>query len=426
MLGCGTVGSGVAHLLLNHAERMTRRAGRPLLLKHVVVRDATKQRACELPAGMLTTDLDRVLGDPDVHVVVELAGGTTWARKAALAALATGRDLVTANKALLARHGTEIFAAAHQRSRAVAFEAAVAGGIPIIGAISQGLAANQISSVQGILNGTCNFILTAMTERGSDYAGTLAEAQRLGYAEADPTLDVDGSDAAHKLAVLVRLAFGMAISPDDITRRGIAEIASVDIRYAVELGYVIKLLAEAWSDGESVALHVSPTLVRKGTPLAETRDAFNAVKVTGDAAGETLFSGAGAGMMPTASAVVADIIDLATGRAQKMFAAQKLWQTDAGGLTIRPTDDVLSRFYLRLTVADRPGVLAEVATLLAMEGISIASVIQHEAPEDAPGQSVVLVAMTHTAKTGQFRAALDRINQSDNVREAGVYYPVAD
>lgn len=426
MLGCGTVGSAVARLLLECPERLAARAGRPLALRHVVVREPGKARNVDLPPGILTSDLVRVWNDPAVDVVVELVGGTGWAYESALAGLARGKHLVTANKSMLARHGTELFAAAHRAGRAVAFEASVAGGIPVIAALTQGLAANRIVALQGILNGTCNSILTAMTEHGHDYAAALADAQALGYAEADPTLDVDGTDAAHKLAVLCRLGFGTVLKPEAIERRGIAGLSPLDIRFAGELGYVIKLLAEAWLDDTELAVHVEPTLVRRGTPLADVRGAYNAVRAVGDAVGETLFYGRGAGGMPTASAVVADLIDLATGRAQATFAAQKLWSEPDHGIRLKATDDVRSRFYLRLTVADRPGVLAEAATLLAMEGISIASVIQHEAPEGAPDSSVTLVVMTHTAPTGRFRAALARIDQSDNVREPGVAFPVGD
>jgi homoserine dehydrogenase len=435
LIGCGTVGSGVGRLLLEKRERLAARAGRPLLLRRVVVRDLEKARTPPLPHDLLTTDLRRVLDDPSIHVAVELVGGVAWARRAVLDLLAAGKHVVTANKALLAQHGAEVFDMARRHERAVAFEASVAGGIPIIAALSQGLAANQILAIQGILNGTCNFILTGMTEMGHSYAAALAEAQHRGYAESDPTLDVNGTDAAHKLAILAQIAFGIMVPLSAIERRGIADVHDMDIRFARELGYTIKLLAEAWLDttpqengppARKLALHVSPVLLRHHLPLAQVRGAYNAVQVVGDAVGDTLYYGPGAGQMPTASAVVADIIDLAVGRGQRTFATLRLWSGNDGGITLKPAGLVRSRFYLRLLVADRPGVLAEVAHVLAQHQISISSVIQHEALEGHEGEMVPLVIMTHTALTGNFRAALDDIARLGGIAVASVYYPVAD
>ena len=426
LLGCGTVGGGVAKLLLEQSERLAARAGRPLVLRRVVVRDPHRPRAVPLPRELLTTDGEAVLRDPAIDVVVELVGGTDGARRAVLAALAAGKHVVTANKALLAQHGAEVFAAARKHSRTVAFEASVAGGIPIIAALSQSLAANQILALQAILNGTSNFILTGMTELGRSYAEALADAQRRGYAEADPTLDVDGTDAAHKLAILAQIAFGVTVPADAIERRGIAELHEVDIRYAKELGYTIKLLAEAWLDNKELALHVSPVLLRHLTPLAQVRGAYNAIHVVGDAVGDTLYYGQGAGQMPTASAVVADLIDLAVGRAQQTFQTLRLWSGNGSGIKLRPSASVRSRFYLRVLVSDRPGALADIARELAAHGISIASVIQHEALEEHEGDTVPLVIMTHTARTGSFRAALADIDRLALVTAPSVYYPVAD
>jgi homoserine dehydrogenase len=426
LIGCGTVGGGVAKLLLEQPERLAARAGRPLVLRRVVVRDPHKARAVRLPRELLTADFESVLRDPSIDVAVELVGGTDWARRAVLALLAAGKHVVTANKALLAHHGAEVFEAARKHGRAVAFEASVAGGIPIIAALSQSLAANQILSLQAILNGTSNFILTGMTELGRSYAEALADAQRRGYAEADPTLDVDGTDAAHKLAILAQIAFGLAVPADAIERRGIAELHEMDIRYAKELGYTIKLLAEAWLDRNELALHVSPVLLRHLSPLAQVRGAYNAVHVVGDAVGDTLYYGQGAGQMPTASAVVADLIDLAVGRAQQTFQTLRLWSGGGNGIKLRPSAAVRSRFYLRVLVSDRPGALAEIARELAEHGISIASVIQHEALEEHEGDTVPLVIMTHTAPTGSFRAALADINRLALVMAPSVYYPVGD
>jgi homoserine dehydrogenase len=463
LVGCGTVGSGVADLLLNYNDRLANRAGRPLILRRVVVRDLNKQRDVALPKELLTTDYSAAILDPAVHVVVELIGGTTVAKKVVLEALAAGKHVVTANKALLADAGGEVFEAARKAERAVCFEAAVAGGVPIIRALGESLAANQVTAIQAILNGTSNFILTAMAERGMTYAAALVEAQKLGYAEADPTLDVDGSDAAHKLAILAQIAFGVAAKPHEIERQGINTLDAVDIRFANELGYTIKLLAEAWTSEEvgngepgtsSVALHVAPVLLRHTDLLAQVRGAYNAILVHGDIVGETLYQGPGAGRGPTTSSVVADLIDLAVGRAQRTFAAAQLWsppsqkrQADGSakevgirGFTVEPAERVRSRFYLRLLVADKPGVLADVTRILADEEISISSVVQHEAPE--PGTTVSaaisengwrsaqvavpLVIVTHYAETGRFKAAIQKINRLSTVAASAVFFSMGD
>ena len=424
LVGCGTVGGGVADVLLRHPERLAARAGRPLALRKVVVKNLAKPRDVAIPRELLTTDLGAI-HDPSVHVVVELIGGTTTAKTVVLDALAAGKHVVTANKALLADAGNEIFEAARKAERAVCFEAAVAGGVPIIRALGESLAANQVTAIQAILNGTSNFILSAMDERGLSYAEALAEAQKRGYAEADPTLDVDGSDAAHKLAVLAQIAFGVAARPHEIERKGIDTLDAVDIRFADELGYTIKLLAEAWTDGAAVALHVAPVLLRHTDLLAQVRGAYNAVLVHGDVVGETLYQGPGAGRGPTASSVVADLIDLAVGRAQRTFAAAQLWSGMSKGFTVEPTERVRSRFYLRLLVADRPGVLADVTRILADEQISLSSVVQHEAAEDGGGP-VPLVIVTHYAETGRFKAAIAQINSLASVAAPAVFFSVGD
>ena len=426
LVGCGTVGSGVARLLLEQSSRLSARAGRALQLRRVVVKDPAKQRSPALPRELMTTDLDTVLNDPAIHVAIELVGGVDWARKAVLSLLGAGKDVITANKALLASHGTEIFDAARRNGRAISFEASVAGGIPIIAALAQSLAANQILSLQGILNGTCNFILTSMSETGQSYSEALKEAQRRGYAEADPTLDVGGADAAQKLAILAQLAFGESIDWTEIEHRGIADLQEIDIRYARELGYTIKLLAESWLHEQQLALHVSPVLLRHQTPLAQVRGAYNAVHVVGDAVGDTLYYGQGAGQMPTASAVVADLIDMAVGRAQRTFQTLKLWSGGGNRLARRPASAVRSRFYFRVLVEDRPGVMAEITRVLAKHHISISSVIQHEALDEQEGDIVPLVIMTHTVQTGDFRAAVAEINSLACVAAPSVYYPVAD
>jgi homoserine dehydrogenase len=446
LIGCGTVGGGVAHVLLAHADRVAQRAGRPLVLKRVAVRDPSKPRDPLIPADIISTDVAAAIHDPNVHVVVELIGGTTTAKQVVLDALAAGKHVVTANKALLAACGAEVFEAARKAQRAVCFEAAVAGGVPVIRALGESLAANQVTAIQAILNGTSNFILTAMAERNLGYAAALAEAQKLGYAEADPTLDVDGSDAAHKLAILAQISFGVAAKPHEIARQGIDTIDAMDIRFANELGYTIKLLAEAWTGGSghngngakqsrgaapaehgspTVALHVAPVLLRHTDLLAQVRGAYNAVLVYGDVVGETLYQGPGAGQMPTASSVVADLIDLGVGRAQRTFVAAKLWSREGRGFTVEPPERVRSRFYLRLLVADKPGVLADVTRILADEEISISSLVQHEAAEESGGP-VPLVIVTHYAATGRFRKGLERINALTSVAAPAVFFSMGD
>lgn len=443
LIGCGTVGGGVARVLLAHADRVTQRAGRPLELRRVVVRDPSKPRDPLIPLDLISTDIHAATADPNIHVVVELIGGTGLAKKVVLDALAAGKHVVTANKALLADAGAEVFEAARRADRTVCFEAAVAGGVPVIRALGESLAANQVTAIQAILNGTSNFILTAMAEGGKSYAEALAEAQKLGYAEADPTLDVDGSDAAHKLAILAQIAFGVAAKPHEIARQGIDTIEAIDIRFANELGYTIKLLAEAWTGGHShsgngaklsrsgeppvptVALHVAPVLLRHTDLLAQVRGAYNAVLVYGDVVGETLYQGPGAGQMPTASSVVADLIDLGVGRAQRTFAAAKLWSREDRGFTVEPPERVRSRFYLRLQVADRPGVLADITRILADEEISISSLVQHEAEEEGGGP-VPLVVVTHYASTGRFRKALERLNRLPTTAAPPVFFSMGD
>lgn len=434
LIGCGTVGGGVARLLLEHGERIAARAGRRLELRRVVVRDPIKARAVSLPPSLVTSDLRVVLDDPGVQAAVEVVGGVDWARRAVLDLLAAGKHVVTANKALLALHGAEVFDAGRRHNRAIAFEASVGGGIPIIGALCQGLAANQITALQGILNGTCNFILTGMTERGLAYPEVLAVAQHRGYAEADPSLDVDGTDAAHKLAILTQIAFGTAVPFASIPRRGIADLDPLDVRFAGELGCTIKLLAEAWLEpnvgqdegGGQLALHVAPVLLRRTAPLAQVRNAYNAVSVVGDAVGDTLYYGRGAGPLPTASAVVADLIDVAVGRAQQTFRTLRLWSGHNREIALRPAGSVPSRFYLRLMVQDRPGVLADVTRCLANHRISISSVIQHEALDGPEGEIVPLIIMTHAAPTGNFLATLGEIDRLASVTAPGVYYNVGD
>jgi homoserine dehydrogenase len=396
-----------------------------LCLEKAVVRDLKKPRDCELPQGVLTDNASDVIKNPEISVVAHLVGGLEPARTIMLRLLESGKDVVTANKALLAEHGPELFDRARELGRSIAFEASVAGGIPIIANISQCLSANQIKSLHGILNGTSNFILTKMHDEGASYSAVLAEAQRLGYAEADPAMDVDGSDAAQKLAILAHLAFGARVDWKDIPRTGIDKLDVADVRYAKEMGYRIKLLATADLVEESlVELDVSPALVRARSPLAEVGGPFNAIRVEGDAVGPLFFHGQGAGQMPTASAVVADMIDTAVGRTAITFRTLELWSNREARVSPAPNDAARAKFYLRVMVEDHPGVLAQVTAALGRHSISIASVLQHE-PLQTQG-IVPLVIMTHETSEGDAARACHEIDLLPPVRGETVRMWVRD
>ncbi len=411
IVGLGTVGSGVARLLLDHGDRTARHAGRTLWLKKAVVRDLAKRRDVDLPDGVLTDSIQEVIDDPEIEVVAQLIGGLEPARTVMLQLMEAGKDIVTANKALLAEHGPELFTRAQQLGRSIAFEAAVAGGIPIVANISQCLSANQIRSLEGILNGTSNFIVSQMDEYGTEYEAVVAEAQKRGYAEADPSMDVDGTDAAQKLAILSHLAFGATAAWTEIPKVGIDGLDPDDLRYAKELGYRIKLLAVANLAEDGLELSVAPTLVRIGTPLAEVRDAFNAIRVAGDAVGPVFYHGLGAGQMPTASAVVADMIDTAVGRTKITFRTLRYFSNDQPPrVLLRDAETLIGRYYLRLPAANHPGTLAAIGNVLSECGISIASVIQHESSDgDRQLDPVPLVIMTHEATEGAARKATAQI-----------------
>jgi homoserine dehydrogenase len=418
LLGLGVVGGGTWKVLARNAGEISRRAGRNIEVTRVAVRDIAKARALLGDAVELGTDSFAVVRDPSIDIVVELIGGDTLARELVLEAIAQGKHVVTANKALLAKHGTEIFAAASTKGVMVAFEAAVAGGIPIIKAIREGLTANRIEWVAGIINGTTNFILSEMRSRGLPFATVLAEAQKLGYAEADPTFDIEGVDAAHKLTLLASLAFGIPVQFDKAHIEGISTLASEDIKLAERLGFRIKLLGITKRRPNGIELRVHPALVPSTSLLANVEGAMNAVLVRGDAVGQTLYYGKGAGEEPTASAVVADLVDVTRlHTADPEHRVPHLaFQPDAmSDIPILSIEDVVTSYYLRMTVADQPGVLADIARVLADAGISIGSMIQQ--PSDADG-SADLIFLTHQALERNINSAIARIEALKFVRSS--------
>jgi homoserine dehydrogenase len=426
LIGLGTVGSGVAQVLLSHGDRIACQAGRPLELATIIVTDVEKPRSLQLPEGLLSSDLESLINDPAIPVVIQLIGGLEPARTIMLRLLESGKDVITANKALLAEHGSELFERARQLGRSIAFEASVCGGIPIITAIGQSLAANRIESLCGILNGTSNYIMTRMTEEGVGYEEALAEAQQRGYAEADPTLDVDGSDAAQKLAILVQLSYRTEVSWQSIPCTGIEQLSLDDLQCAHQMGYRIKLLGIAQLVDSGLEIHVSPTLVRCGQPLAEVRNSENAISVVGDIAGHVFFQGPGAGQMPTASAVVADLIDTVVGRSQLTFQQAGLGMRPENPLEMNSPGEHSGRYYLRMSVVDEPGVMAEVAGILGSQQVSINSIIQRESTPDGTSPYVPLIIMTHTTTEGALDMALAELEQSENVLPGCVRMRVLD
>ncbi len=415
LYGCGTVGMGVARTLLQ-AGPLHERLPRRIRLRYVVDLRVEELRRELGPQEelILTADLEQPLRDPDVDVVVELFGGTTDARRIIEDALRSGRDVVTANKALLAESGDELYELARHNDASIAFEASVAGGIPVIAALRNALVGDRVESLYGIVNGTCNYVLTRMLDRGISYKDALAEAQEKGYAEADPALDVEGTDSAHKLAVLARVAFGVRVELADIPCEGISRVELSDLEYARALGYTLKLLAIGVRRDGALELRVHPALLHRGHPLAAVGDVYNAVCIHGDRAGEIVLTGKGAGRMPTSSAVVADLARMAMGTYQIDFAALAQFGRVADARLV-PFGEVETRYYFRLNCLDQPGVLARVAGILADQGISIASVRQHEVA--AREQDFVpVVFMTHLAREAPMQRALEAINRLEVIR----------
>ncbi|MCQ4161262.1 homoserine dehydrogenase [Roseomonas sp. GC11] len=410
--GLGTVGAGLLTLLRDNAALIAARAGRPIVVTAVSARDRGRDRGVSLDGLRWYEDPQALAADPQVDVVVELIGGSEGPARALVeAAIAAGKPVVTANKALLALHGTALAAAAEAKGVALAYEAAVAGGIPAIKALREGLAANRIRRVTGILNGTCNYILTCMREQGREFADVLAEAQKLGYAEADPSFDIDGVDAAHKLAILAALAFGRPVAFPEVHVEGIRAISALDIKLAGELGYRIKLLGIAEQGEAGVAVRVHPAMVPASHPIARVDGVFNAVVAEGDAVGRLVLEGRGAGAGPTASAVAADLIDLARGRLTPVWGAAG---SALAASPAQPMDSHHGAYYLRLMVLDRPGVIADVTGILRDHGVSLESMIQRGR---APGEAVPVVLTTHACRESAMRAALERIGALEAVIE---------
>jgi len=417
LIGLGTVGQGVIKVLRENADEITRRVGRPVIVTHASARDLKRERGVDLSGIEITSDSMRIARDAEVDVVAELIGGLSPARELILAAIARGKSVVTANKALIAADGNRIFEAARSAGVSVAFEAAVAGGIPIIKAIREGLAGNRIESVAGIINGTCNYILTQMTEKGADFADALAEAQKLGYAEADPTFDIEGVDAAHKLTILASIAFGIPLSFSAVTTEGITRVTAQDIANARQLGYRIKLLGIAKRCDGAVELRVQPTFIPEDKLLAKVDGVLNSVLVKGNAVGQVGFYGRGAGSEATASAVVADIVDIARALTlDARYAVPALaFQHDAvKALPILPEGETECAWYLSLRVADEPGVLSKITAILAAHDISIEAIIQRE-PQG--GEDAKLALITSVVREQRLKTAMAEMQTLPFVRE---------
>jgi homoserine dehydrogenase len=417
LLGFGTVGAGVARLLIDSADRIRDRLGMGLNLKYVADIDLTTDRGVRLADGVLIDDAERVVNDPEVDIVIEMIGGEGIAKTLILQAIANGKQVVTANKALLAKHGTELFQAADRKGVDLAFEASVGGCMPVIKTLRESLVGNRINGMGGILNGTCNYILSRITDEGIDFREALAKATEAGYAEADPTLDVEGLDTAHKLAILTSLAYGTEVDFDDIFIEGITQITPLDIDFARQFGYRIKLLAISKNHGDRVEARVHPTMIPEGNLLSTISGSLNALTISGDAVGDVMLYGHGAGMMPTASAVVGDVVDIArnlsrgaTGRVPlRSFQPDKI-----GRIPIVSVEELVTHYYFRFTVKDQPGVLSTISGILGEYGISIQSVQQKGRKSTG---AVPVVMLTHRAREADVQKAFRRIEALDVVDE---------
>ena len=412
LLGIGTVGGGTFEVLARNQEEITRRAGRGIVISMVADKDTKRARKLVGKSAKVTDDAFKVVSDPQIDIVIELIGGTRIARDLVMAAIKNGKHVVTANKALLANYGNEIFAAARKHGVMVAFEAAVAGGIPIIKALREGLTANRIEWIAGIINGTSNFILSEMREKGSSFESVLAEAQRLGYAEADPTFDIEGVDAAHKLTIIAAISFGIPMRFKDAYTEGISKLTAADIRYAEELGYRIKLLGITRRTPKGIELRVHPTLIPARRLIANVEGVMNAILVKGDAVGPTLYYGAGAGAYPTASAVIADLVDVTrmhTADPENRVPHLAFQPDRMSKLPILPMSEVETSYYLRLRVHDKPGVLADITRILAKGAISIDAMVQKEPPKGEAHADIIM--LTHQTVEKRINAAIAAIEK---------------
>lgn len=417
LLGFGTIGTGVVRVLQKNAALLQQRLGQPVELAKIVDLDISTDRGVVVASELLSTDVEDIISNPDVDVVVELIGGYEPAKTFILKAIANGKHIVTANKALMALHGQEILAAAEQQGVQVMFEAAVGGGIPVISAIKENLCANNFTNVLGILNGTCNYILTEMTENGSDFAPVLQAAQDLGYAEADPTFDIEGIDTAHKIALLSALCFGTQVDFSKVYTEGITNVAAIDIQFATQMGYKIKLLAIGKNHGDQIEVRVHPTMIPTSYQLAEVNGVFNAVRLSGDFLGPALLYGSGAGMDATASAVMGDVMaigrDILSG-ARRRTPIMGYCNDAIAQLPIKAMSDIVSNYYLRFMTDDAPGVLSQISGILGQYDISIQSMIQ---PERHAADAVPIVIMTHDAKEANINKALAEIDQLEIVQQ---------
>ncbi len=422
LMGLGVIGSGVAHVLIHKADAIAQQVGCPLILKRALDCDVSKKRSSKIPAQIFTTDPNQLLTDPAIDIIIEVIGGETDAFEYIKEALSRGKHVVTANKEVIAKHGPELLALAARHKVDIRHEASVGGGIPLINPFKHDLLANKISAIHAIINGTTNYIVTRMANDGLDFATALRQAQELGYAEADPADDIDGVDAAYKLAILATIAFRAEIRPEDVYREGISRLTARDFRYAKELGYAIKLLAIAKEENHSIQVRVHPVFIPQDLLLAKVDGVFNAIQVEGDLTGRVIFYGRGAGPLPTSSAVVADVIHLAQDiklglhpKPQPQFAQSK---------KIIPLSQIETRYYMRMTTADRPGVLAQISKILGDNLISISSVIQKET--DVASQRAEIVLMTYPARESAVQQALQEIEKLPIVQEIGNLIRVED
>ncbi len=417
LVGLGTVGTGVARILLENSDLIQRRLGVPLELVRIVDLDITRDRGISLPPGILSTDLAAMMDDSTIDIVIELIGGYDHAKKLILNAFERGKQVVTANKALLSVHGEEIFEAAARHKVDIGYEASVGGGIPVVRALTEGLSANRLLSVYGIINGTANYILTRMTHEGQRFQEALSAAQTAGYAEADPTFDIQGTDSVHKLSIMVNLAYGTSVEVKDIHTEGITQLTPLDLMLAKEFGYVVKLLGIAKFQETEIEARVHPTMIPSTAPLAQVEGVYNAIQLVGDAVGDIVLYGQGAGSMATGSAVVSDVIDLARNvlrGASGRIPPASFPQNQRRPLRIRPMEDISTRYYMRFMVLDQPGVMARIAGVLGGHSISITSILQKGRKE---GQTVPVVMMTHQALEKHVQAALQEINRMPFIAE---------